>query len=428
MIRLLKYYLIFGAWLLVIISAPSVRAATDPISASASATATIPETTFSTGDTVAPTNPILIRPPDGTVTNDNRTEFVWRSSTDPNGNTVIYTLYLNGVATYLGISNIGNSTGNGYAARIDGQEIKLQPTVSLLDGEYNWHVTASDPSGNTSHSTTWHFTIDTIAPIIEVTDIDIYHDLLLSSNHPEAFENNNFDISGPKDVNFIIRCEPWSTVTLQFMDSDNLQIAQSSWPVGSSGVIYPYQHLAIGVYHLIVTSLDHGGNISALPDINLTISQTQISVTLPALPGSSPTPIITIPYTPLSLASLPATIYSLSNTYDLAAIMYVSLATLLILLLIYLWRSRYNLLLLTESGEPISSAVIYHSIPTTRTSYSPIYVTKREPISYSLIKNDHGKLYIPHLSRYSTFTVRQGNSTYIFSLCVRRPTYTIVLG
>src|SRR5689334_11953172 len=61
-----------------------ITASTDPQYATSSATATIPETTGSTTDESGPTAPILIRPEDGTTTGDNKVEFVWRQSSDPN--------------------------------------------------------------------------------------------------------------------------------------------------------------------------------------------------------------------------------------------------------------------------------------------------------------------------------------------------------
>jgi hypothetical protein len=431
---------IFLAATLLFSCVDTANAFTNPIIATTSATATVESTTPTTLDTTAPSNPILISPPDGTVTSDNRLEFIWRSSLDNNSNTIIYTLYLNGVATYLGISNLGNSTGNGYAARIDGSIITLRPTTSLLDGSYDWYVTSSDLSGNTSYSTTWNFLIDTTPPRIAITDIDIYHNLTLDSDHPEDFTDLNFDMAGPKTIYFTIYSEPWSTVTLQFFGSDNQLVSQTSWPVNETGVIYPYLHLDVGVYTLSISSFDHGGNTTALPDFTLTISPAQISLPLPALPGISPFPTITIPYTPYSLPSLPATIAKIETKLSLTFIAYLLLAIIGFILLILLWQRKYNIIFLSPNGQPIRSATLYHSIPsgsytpgvkrvhTPGVLPSPIFVTKRQPNLFTLSPSDHGRLYIPHLNRYSTFTVRLDDTTYIFSLSTKRSLYTVVLG
>lgn len=387
---------------------------TDPKSATPSATATVPTTTPTIGDTTAPTTPILIRPVDGTYTGDNRPEFVWRASSDPNGNSLTYTLHLDGVATYLGISNVGNSTGRGYTARLEGTEIKLLPTLATLDGPHTWYVTASDLSGNTSHSTTWSFTIDTVSPHVLITNIDTYHNLLLDSQTPEMFTNLNFDLAGPKDIYFTIESESWSTLTLQFYDSDNQLITQSSWPINQTGLAHPYQHLELGVYRVIISSFDRGGNTTALPDFQLSLTQAQVVIPLPPIPGL-PTSY-TVPYTPYSIPSLPATISQLQTTrYQLPILLSILLAVIIALLLILLWKRRYNLILLDSRLHPLTNTKIYHSNP------------PHPSTIYQLPSTKFGRLYIPHLGRYSTLTVITPLSTHVFSISLTKSRYTIIL-
>lgn len=389
--------------------------------ASTSTTATVQPTTPTSTDTTAPSNPILIYPHDGESTSESRPEFVWRRSTDSNSNTIIYTLYLNGVATHLGISNLGNSSSHSYVARIDDEQIRLLPTLMLPDGDYNWYVTASDLSGNTSYSTTWHFTIDSLAPHLAVSHIDIYHDLTLHSSHPEDFTDLNFDIIGPKAIDMTVLSEPWSTITLQILDSDNQLFSQTTWTVNGTGIAYPYLHLPLGVYTVLLSSFDHGGNTTALPDFTLTIRQAHLRIPIPALPGSSPSTGITIPYTPLSLLSLPATIAKVETRLSLPFIVFILLAVLIYILLIIVWKRRYNIVFLSQGGKPIRSATIYHSIP--GSSY-----TSKQPNLYTLTPSDHGRLYIAHLGHFSTFTLNTDHLTYIFSLSAKRKLYTVVLG
>ena len=189
----------------------AVKASTDPQDATISATATVP-TLSDTSDRTPPTTPILVRPEDGTITGNNQPDFVWKSSTDTGSNTIIYTLYLNGIATYLGISNLGNSSGNGYSARIDGIETKLTVNIPLPDGNYNWYVTATDPSGNTGTSASWNLTIDTVAPSLTVVDLENYH-------NPTIAEGSNFDIDGPKDIHFTVQSDPYATVQMTLFPS-----------------------------------------------------------------------------------------------------------------------------------------------------------------------------------------------------------------
>ena len=246
-------------------------------------TGTVPATIPTTSDETAPTIPILIAPPDGTLTDNSSPTFTWRRSTDPNGNTVFYTLYLNDVATYSNIGSLGNTITSSYTLRLDGDIIHLTPTSALEYGSYSWSVTASDLALNTSHSATWHFILDTSIPAYTAT-------------------------------------------------------------------------------------------ISQIPTTRY--------------------------YLPILLATL--------------------LALALLILLIILWRKKYNLILLNPQFRPISHATIYHSVPNLRSTI------------HDLRSIHHGRLYIPHLGRYSTLTIRiQGNvlcTTYILSICGRSRLYTIVLG
>jgi len=397
-----------------IIAPPKVHAITDQKSATISATATVPSTAATTGDTTAPSNPILVRPEDGTITGDNRSEFVWRSSTDPNGNTVTYTLYLNGVATYLGISNLGNSASTGYTARIDGQEIKLHPTVSLLDGVYDWYVTASDPSGNTSRSASWHLTVDTVAPPLTLTDLDDYH-------NPVITEGSNFDITGPKDIGFRVRSDPFVEIQITLSPSSELLYLNSI--TNADGFAYLYQHLSPGVYTVTIVGVDRAANTSVFPDFTLTVTQAAITISLPTTPGSTPTQVISLPYTPISLASLPATISNIQTRLSLPYLIIGLLAISIILLLIIISKRRYNLILLDSNFSALDHGTVYHS------NQRPRPLTFHLPSTiYNLRSPDHGRLYIPHLGRYSTFTVRLDKVTYIFSMSTNRKLYTVVLG
>lgn len=408
--KLIKYLLICVTVSLCHVVVP-VHAATDPQNATASATATIPSTTATTSDTTSPTVPILISPPDSTITSNNKPEFVWRRSTDPDGNTVFYTVYLNNVATYLGVSDLGNSAGPGYTARIDGNEVKLSPTSPLADGVYRWYVTASDLSRNTSRSTTWTLTIDNTPPHLAVIDIENYH-------LPTISEGANFDIDGPKDVYFTIESEPFVTIRLEIEG-----VYSSQTLTNHLGLTYPYTHLFPGVYSVKVSSSDQAGNTTTLPTFTLTIRQATVSI--PSIPGLTPAQII--PYTPLSLPSLPATISKIESRLSLSYLYIALIAVGALILLIILWYKRYNIIFLNDQGQYYSNIKVYHSIPDTKTHYSPVWMSKREPISYILDKTDRGRLYIRHLGRYSTLTIKTDERTYVLSLSGRRKLYTLVL-
>jgi hypothetical protein len=158
----------------------SIQASTDPISATVSATARVPSTSPTTGDTTAPPAVILISPHDGATTNQSRPELVWKTTLDSNSNYVSYTVYLNGVATYLGVSSTGNSQQYNYISHIGDGNIYLTPTLDLAQGSYDWYVRATDGSNNSSYSTTWRFTIDQTPP---PTHRDKYRRPLPQSHH-----------------------------------------------------------------------------------------------------------------------------------------------------------------------------------------------------------------------------------------------------
>ncbi|KKU20673.1 hypothetical protein A2187_01880 [Candidatus Collierbacteria bacterium RIFOXYA1_FULL_46_24] len=387
-----------------LISAPAALAGTDPISHTATTSATVLATTPTTGDTTAPTIPILIAPPDGSSTGDTTPEFMWRQCSDPNGNTVIYTLYLNGVATYLGISHNGSGVTNDYTSRVESEIIRLIPSHYLLDGSYDWYVTASDLSGNTSRSASFHLVIDSQPPFILVTDIANYHDLTLDSRLPNSPpEGTNFDVTGPTDVYFTIHSEPSSTISIN----------GTIFPVPASGIAYPYLHFSPGIYTIQISASDATGNTTTLPGFTLTVSSgpSASGPLAPILPPSLAPP----GFPP----SFPATIYRITTTGTLAYLLIGLLALAIGILLFILWRRRYNLILLDLSHHPIPSSVIYHSHP------------PRSSNIYRLTSNDHGQLYLPHLARSSTLTIRLDNNqictTHILSLNRSAQRYTLYL-
>ncbi len=395
----------------------NAQASSDPQSATASATATILSTTPTTSDTTAPSIPILIRPEDGTYSSDNRREFVWRMSSDQDSNTVFYTLYLNGVATYLGISNIGNSSGVGYTAFIDNDTVRLTPTNPLPDGEYTWYVTASDLSGNSSRSTSWFLTIDTTPPSIELTQLEDY-------SYPIIDYGSNFDIEGPRSVDFSISTEPFARVQISIQDISPPLV----FTTAVDGLAYLYQYFVPGIYEITILSTDRAGNTSFLHDFTITISQAEISIPVPdiTIPGiteptpSSPPKTFTIPYSPLDLPSLPATISRISTRENLPAIIYTSIAVSIFILLFLLYKRRYNLLLLNDQDQPIKAATIYHATQSKN--------KESKQVEYILIERSHGKLFVPNLARYSTLTIAYDGFTVNLSISVTNKRYLIKIG
>ena len=379
-------------------------ASTDPQDATASATATVP--VFSgPSPNQPPTPPILVNPFDGAVTNDTTPEFVWRLSSDPDDNTISYTLLLDNVATFLGVSGSGNSGSTTYSSHVDGTEVYLTPTNSLSEGYHTWKVIAYDLAGNETSSTQWGFTIDTTAPFINVVDVDNYHEPIIQSG-------TIFDINGPKDVYFTIKTEPYATITLHIFD-DSGTVFRQAYPSGSSGLVYPYVHLELGLYQVDISSFDHAGLTSTVPTFVLNIKQGIVTIPLPPIPGLPG--VIEVPFTFSSPPSLPATVARLTTRENLAITILLLLSLALFILLIILWKHRYNLLVLDVDGHPVKDAKVYHSKPGQHATH------------YFLKPKYRGKLYIQGLGRYSTLTIVTDRVTLVVSLSRNQSKYTLIV-
>lgn len=323
--------------------APTAHAS-ETATQSGQVTATIPTTPVSDTN-IPPTSPILIRPINGSATANPHPEFVWTPSTDPDGNTIIYTLYLDEVATYLGISNTGNSAGVGYTTTIVDNEIRLIPTQALPDGEYDWYVRAHDPTNDHNNSTIWQLTIDTIPPEFTITNIDIHHDLFLDSRDPNTVPpGTSFEVAGPKDIYFTIQTKPNTTIQLSFYDLDNNFITQTSATTNHTNfTIYPYTHLKPGVYTVQIVAIDHVFLTSTIPNFQLIVTQPTLAI---SFPFSSPISILIPPALidlPSTLAHLPATIAKISTREHIAVAIATMLAIAIYLLLLFLKRRRHHL-------------------------------------------------------------------------------------
>ena len=387
-----------------------VHAATDPISATVSATARIPSASPTTGDTTAPPSVILIAPHDGATTNQSRPELVWKTTFDSNSNNVSYTVFLNGVATYLGVSNTGNAQQNNYISHIGDGNIYLTPTIDLSAGTYDWYVRATDGSNNSSYSTTWRFTIDQTPPTLTVVNID---DVYLS---PIIAEGTSFDLPGPQEVKIIFATEPYATVSVTITKSDG-QTLSYSLPTSSSGLATLLVELPLGQNSLIATSFDSAGLTTTLPTFYLNLTPS----TIPGVTRATGLPTLkSIVSLPANLISLPATISQIKDENMIAYLPLILLAIIIIILLIFIWRRRYNILIIDSStSKPYRSVIVYHSRPThsarVKDIASRIFVTSRTPVMYEL--GGRGRGYIRHLARYSSLTVRTPDGlTHILSI------------
>ncbi|HSW90042.1 MAG TPA: carboxypeptidase regulatory-like domain-containing protein [Patescibacteria group bacterium] len=102
-------------------------------------------------DTIPPSVPVLISPPNGSTVSTFRPTFVWQESTDAQG-IAKYQLYIDG---FLYQDNLQVTT--------------FTPPADLSPGTHTWKIVAFDTSGNQSESETWVFTIE-VAGVALVTE------------------------------------------------------------------------------------------------------------------------------------------------------------------------------------------------------------------------------------------------------------------
>ena len=404
-----------------VLTPPKTYAATDPINATVSATARVPSASPTTSDTTAPSAVFLISPHDGATTNQSHPELVWKTTFDSNSNSVSYTVYLNGVATYLGVSNTGNSQQNNYISHIGDGNIYLTPTIDLPQGNYDWYVRATDGSNNSSYSTTWRFTIDQTPPPLTVINID---DQYLN---PTITEGAIFDLAGPQEVKVIFATEAYATVSITITKSND-QIISYSLPTTSSGLATLLVELPLGQNYLVATSFDSAGLTTTLPTFVLNLRNSPY-------PGITSFGTLTLVRTltklPNDLISLPATISQIKDEKIIALIPYLLLAIAIALLLIIIWKNRYNILIIDRTTQrPYRSVIVYHSRPThsarLRDLASRVFVTSHTPIMYQL--GGTGRGYIRKLSRYSSLTVRTPDGlTHVLSFSRSLSKYSITL-
>ncbi|MCE7898046.1 hypothetical protein DYH11_02430 [Candidatus Microgenomates bacterium CPR3] len=403
-----------------LLAPPKTHAATDPINATVSATARVPSASPTTGDTTAPPAVILISPHDGATTNQSRPELVWKTTFDSNSNNLSYTVFINGVATYLGVSNTGNSQQNNYISHLGDGNVYLTPTIDLAEGVYDWYVRATDASNNSSYSTTWRFTIDQTPPSLTVLNID---DLYES---PPITEGAIFDLVGPQEVKIIFATEPYATVSVTITQS-NGQTLSYSLPTSSSGLATLLVELPLGQNSLTTTSFDSAGLTTTLPSFILNLNTSSY----PGIIDPGTLPIVrTLANIPSNLISLPATISQIKDENMIALIPHILLAIIIIILLIFIWHRRYNILIIDSStSRPYRSVIVYHSRPTHSARVSDlasrIFVTSRAPIMYEL--GSTGRAYISNLERYSTLTIRTPDGlTHVLSISQSQRKYSII--
>ncbi|MFL5345808.1 MAG: adventurous gliding motility protein AgmC [Hyalangium sp.] len=196
-----------------------------------------------TVDTIVPAAPVVITPPNGSVTSNNRPTY---SGTAEAGSTV--TVYVDGTA-------VGPTTADASG------NWSLTPATALADGVHTVKATATDEVGNTSpDSSANSFTVDTTAPAAPVVTAPANGSV--SSNNKPAYSGT---------------AEAGSTVTV-IVDGTAVGIttanASGAWSLAQTTA------LADGVHTVKATATDTVGNTGPASNTN----SFTVDTTAPAAP------------------------------------------------------------------------------------------------------------------------------------------------
>lgn len=240
-------------------------------------------------DTIPPTVPILIAPPDGTTLTTTLPTFIWKPSTDEQG-IGKYQLWLDGNLLFDNIPT-GSTTNSQYTLIVEDGEMKLTPKTSLAQGLHPWKIVAYDIYDNQATSAIWNFTVDTLAPTTIVTKIGKV-DVHIASDNPGSvpteavkLSDNEPSIFGTSENGAALRLT--LSVPGEADQVFNLTVTNGTFnfPLG----VLPVDT----VMHFTITSSDAVGNTSIINQVPFIISSAVIIIT-PPLPEATPV-IIPIP-------------------------------------------------------------------------------------------------------------------------------------
>lgn len=229
-------------------------------------------------DVTPPSIPLLVAPSDTSILTTTTPTFIWQLSTDEQGMGK-YQLWLDGSLLYDNIP-LTSTTNDSYTLVFEDGEYKLTPKTGLGQGSHTWYVKAFDIYDNSSTSATWSFTIDTVGPLIVVTNVGSTTQNIRSDNSgsvpltPIRLSDNEPVISGTGESGSTLQ------MTLVIPGHPNqittITLTSSSW-----SFTLPVLPIDTIVY-VSFTSSDAVGNTSVITNIPIMVESAVIIIPLPS--------------------------------------------------------------------------------------------------------------------------------------------------
>lgn len=220
------------------------------------------------------TNPTLIRPTDGSATNNPQEMFSWQEATSTGGINH-YFFYLDGQVVFDNIpNNVASYDTASYHLTHVGNIFTLVFKSPFSEGYHTWQVDGVTNSDKTLASPTWTFLFDTTNPIIILTKVDS-NNLYWASNDPQSIPpapERNFIINH-KDVLLKGKYEANSNLKLTLVcppDTENCT-NQSILINNSSG---NWEHIFRNLlpnttYTVYLTAVDSASNLTNFPTFTI---------------------------------------------------------------------------------------------------------------------------------------------------------------
>ena len=312
--KIFKFCVVIFSFSFLVLRSPAL-ALDNPATGSATVTATVP-------NLLEPDTPVLISPVNNATINTTAPTFIF----NPSWGTVYvnhYQLFIDG---QLDTNNIPQSTNT----------IMVNASNSLEEGQHTWMITAIGNNTINRNSATWSFTIDTIAPLILITDVAGQTTSLSSYDLTTIPDGLTFTTAQTQPI-ISGQSEAGAQINLTLTTAANSVTLTALVGNDKNFSVKPTTALAPGSYLVSASATDLAGNTTVLPDFTLEITAPAgITINLP-----SPLPAIHLPPLPQPLAQLPQALMAFPIITACSPLIWIIILILIIYILILHLRIRY---------------------------------------------------------------------------------------